>query len=215
MKKSNFILVDIDTQFDFMDPQGKLYVPGAEQCVPHLKRLIHTAENLQIPIFSSADAHPLDDPEFENFPPHCIIDTPGQLKIAETLSQQAFIVPQRGLTPPEKQAAHHAAQLILYKNVFDMFSNPNTLSLIKETQAHTAVVCGVATEYCVSAAVQGLLKAGLKVWLVHDAIRGVNTEQAQLQCLALQSAGALCLSTQEVISHWNLAPHHLTQGVTP
>lgn len=215
MKKSNFILVDIDTQFDFMDPQGKLYVPGAERCVPHLKRLIRTAENLQIPIFSSADAHPIDDPEFKDFPPHCIIDTPGQLKIAETLTQNAFIVPQRGLTPPEKQAAHRAAQLILYKNVFDMFSNPNTLGLIKETQAHTVVVCGVATEYCVNAAVIGLLKAGLKVWLVNDAIRGVDPEQARRAAMTLQNTGALDMNTQEVISHWNLAPHHLTQGVTP
>lgn len=213
MRKSNFILVDIDTQFDFMDPTGKLYVPGAERCVPQLKRLVRSAEQLGIPIFSSADAHPADDPEFEDFPPHCLMNTPGQLKIAETLTSAAFIVPQRGLTPPEKQAAHQARQLILYKNVFDMFSNPNTLSLIKETQAHTAVVCGVATEYCVQAAVQGLLQAGLKVWLVTDAIRGVDAEQAKLAQIGLQNAGALCCLTQDVISHWQLTPSH-PQGVT-
>lgn len=203
--KDTFILIDIDTQFDFMNPQGKLYVPGAERCVSKLHRLIHTAHKKGIPILSSVDAHPLDDPEFKHFPPHCIVDTPGQLKISETLIDGAFVVPQRGLTPSEKRASLQAPQLILNKNIFDMYQNPNTSALIKKTGANIAIVCGVATEYCVKAAVKGLLNQGLRVWIVIDAIRGVNKDQAKQTLLVLEQSGAQQVKTQEVISQWNLA----------
>ena len=214
--KDRFILIDVDTQFDFMDPQGKLYVPGAEQCVSALKRLIHKAHQKNISILSSVDAHPLDDPEFEHFPPHCLVNTPGQLKIPETLLEEAFVVPQRGLPSSEKQRAKQAPQLILNKNVFDMYQNPNTAALLRESDANIAVVCGVATEYCVKAAVEGLLNQGLRVWMVTDAIRGVDAHQAQRALLTLEQAGAERVNTQEVISHWNLTPSHTithTEGV--
>lgn len=202
--KDSFILIDVDTQFDFMNPQGKLYVPGAERCVSKLRRLVHTAHKKGIPILSSVDAHPLDDPEFEHFPPHCIVNTPGQLKISETLIENAFVVPQRGLTSSEKRSSRQAPQLILNKNIFDMYQNPNTTALIKETGANIAVVCGVATEYCVKAAVEGLLNQGLRVWIVADAIRGVDKIQAERVLLSLEQAGAQQIETQAVISQWNL-----------
>ena len=203
MKTSPFILIDVDTQFDFMDPRGNLYVPGAEQCLPHIQRLIHTAQKHGIPILSSADAHPQDDPEFADFPPHCVLNTPGQHKLPETLTDRVVVVPQRGLTPPEKQAIQAADQVVLNKNVFDLFSNPNALSLLRESQAHTAIVCGVATEYCVKAAVLGLLKLRMNVQLVTDAIRGVDAQAAHMTQIALQQAGAQCVSTQDVVTHWN------------
>lgn len=205
--KDTFVLIDIDTQFDFMNPHGKLYVPGAEQCTAALQRLIHNAYKQSIPILSSVDAHPLDDPEFEQFPPHCIVNTPGQLKIPETLLDKAFIVPQRGLTSSEKQMARQAPQLVLNKNVFDMYQNPNTSALLKESGANIAVVCGVATEYCVKAAVEGLLNQGLRVWIVTDAIRGVDSDTAKQTLLSLEQAGAQRVDTQEVISHWTLTRH--------
>jgi nicotinamidase-related amidase len=34
------ILWDVDTQVDFVLPHGKLYVPGAEETVPAMKRLV-------------------------------------------------------------------------------------------------------------------------------------------------------------------------------
>jgi nicotinamidase-related amidase len=32
--KEDTLFWDVDTQFDFMQPQGKLYVPGAETIIP-------------------------------------------------------------------------------------------------------------------------------------------------------------------------------------
>jgi nicotinamidase/pyrazinamidase len=41
------VLWDVDTQIDFMLPEGKLYVPGAEATVPAIKRLVEAARETE------------------------------------------------------------------------------------------------------------------------------------------------------------------------
>ena len=53
--------LDVDTQYDFMDPAGALHVRGAEALGPNLKRLTEYALARRIPVLASADAHPLLD----------------------------------------------------------------------------------------------------------------------------------------------------------
>ena len=67
-----FLFWDVDTQIDFLSPQGKLYVPGAEKIIPNLRRLTKYAADHKIPIVSSTDAHVQNDPEFSQYPPHCL-----------------------------------------------------------------------------------------------------------------------------------------------
>src|SRR5207247_10978287 len=57
------VFLDVDTQVDFMLPTGSLYVPGAEQIIPHLKKLMNSAREHAIPVLSSADAHAPDRSE--------------------------------------------------------------------------------------------------------------------------------------------------------
>src|SRR2546425_8358640 len=85
------ILWDVDTQNDFMLPDGKLYVPGAEQTASTMRRLVEAARGAGIVHVASADDHELTDPEisdepdFRNtYPPHCLRGTRGAQKIAET-----------------------------------------------------------------------------------------------------------------------------------
>jgi nicotinamidase/pyrazinamidase len=97
------MLVDIDTQRDFMLPGGALYVPGAEEIIPNLARLFDHARTARVPVLSSADCHAPDDPEFEQFPPHCIAGTDGQAKIPETLMSRYLVVkPDREIDATEQ-----------------------------------------------------------------------------------------------------------------
>ena len=84
MDKNKILFIDIDTQNDFMFKEGNLYVPDAERIIENLKKLTEFAYRNNIPIFSSVDSHTQDDPEFKQFPPHCIKGTVGQKKIKET-----------------------------------------------------------------------------------------------------------------------------------
>ena len=79
------VLWDVDTQVDFMLPEGKLYVPGAERTAPAMARLVSAAREAGIVHVASADDHELTDPEIsrrsrtsaDTYPPHCLRGTRG------------------------------------------------------------------------------------------------------------------------------------------
>ena len=92
------ILVDIDTQFDFMDPTGALYVPGAERLYGVQSALRAFAAERGIPHLATMDTHTPDDPEFAqyNFPPHCVRGTAGWAKVEATRQSAPFPVKADG-----------------------------------------------------------------------------------------------------------------------
>jgi nicotinamidase/pyrazinamidase len=146
------VFFDIDTQIDFLFPAGALYVPGAERLLPVLARLNRYASEHSIPLVSTVDAHAEDDPEFKDWPPHCIAGTLGQRKPAELL------VPN---------------QIIYEKQEIDFAPDPRFVSLVESLHADRCVVYGVVTEYCVRSAVNALTKLGKPVDLVTDAIQSL------------------------------------------
>ncbi len=90
------IFVDIDTQRDFLEPSGALYVAGSEAIVANLRRLSEFAREHGIPVLATACAHTPDDPELRVFPPHCLIGTPGQGRIAATARPDGRVLPRDG-----------------------------------------------------------------------------------------------------------------------
>ena len=194
--KKDFVFVDVDTQFDFMDPKGSLYVPGANEIVPNLERLIEYAEKNDIPVVASVDAHPQDDPEFAQFPPHCVRNTPGQRKIGATVLEPVMVVPETA----QSIAVPHSGSLVLEKTIFSLFGNRMADTLFREIGAKKYVVFGVATDYCVKAAVLGLLERGYKVAVVEDAISGVTAEGSKAAIDEMTRAGAEFITTEDVLS---------------
>src|SRR2546430_13380118 len=57
------IFWDVDTQYDFMHADGKLYVPEAERIIANLQRLTDYAHAHGIRIVASADDHVMSHPE--------------------------------------------------------------------------------------------------------------------------------------------------------
>ena len=113
------LFVDIDTQHDFIDADGRLSVPGAESLVEALGRLTAYAVREGIPILSSADSHGPDDPEFAQFPPHCLSGSDGQRKVPGTLLEAPVVVSPAGDGLPSVQPR----QTIVEKTTFSMFSS--------------------------------------------------------------------------------------------
>src|SRR5215813_5085556 len=109
---------DVDTQVDFIHPDGKLYVPGAEKIVHNLRQLTEFAGRNHVLVVASACAHQDNDPEFEQYPPHCIVGTPGQKKITETRLGDAVTIPNRAVEIPPAIAGHQ--QIVLEKQQLDV-----------------------------------------------------------------------------------------------
>lgn len=173
------ILVDVDTQLDFMAPDGALYVPGAETLAPVLAALVASARANGVPHLATLDTHTPDDPEFAayGFPPHCVAGTPGHAQIDATR-----------LVPGE---------LAFTKAAFDVFTNPAFERAVAELAPEVAVVCGVATDYCVKAAALGLCRMGLAVWLVEEAIAPVSPDTGAAALAEMQAAGIRLVTATE------------------
>lgn len=200
MPRNRLVFIDVDTQVDFMLPSGSLYVPGAENIIPNLERLRQFAETKGIPVISSMDAHSADDEEFQQFPPHCVKGTPGQKKVPETLLARQGILPNEKQPPLADEEISRYQQWLLEKQKFDLFTNVNADSLLEQFEAGPCVVYGVATEYCVRAAVLGLLQRGHPVELVVDAIREIEPSGGRQALREMQEHGAKFIRTGDVLA---------------
>ena len=196
--KNKTVFVDIDTQFDFMDHRGSLYVPGAEDIVDNIKKLFDYAKEHKIKILSSVDAHTVDDPEFKLFPSHCIKGTPGNQKIeASTCKDNIFI---ENVEQDITESMMNLEQIIVETQTFDIFESINTDGIVNKLDACNYVVFGVATGYCVKAAVLGLLKRGYSVSLVTDATKAITKEGEEKALKEMKDAGTVFTTTEDIIA---------------
>ena len=197
MKKKT-VFVDIDTQFDFMNPRGNLYVPGAKDIVGNIIKLFDYAKEHKIKILSSADAHRVDDPEFKLFPSHCIKGTLGNQKIEASTCKDNIFIENVEQDITESMMDHE--QIIVESQTFDIFESMNTDGIVNKLDACNYVVFGVATDYCVKAAVLGLLKRGYNVYLITDATKAITKEGEEKSLNEMKDAGAVFTTTDDVIA---------------
>lgn len=180
------IFVEIDVQDDFILHTGALSVKPPEHIVTNMKRLIESAEIL----IGSVDSHDYDSWEFNTnnnkgpdgedpqFPPHCVLGTPGWLRTFHKARANVQFVPATA----KVMAIHKFTDTVfLQKENYSLFTNPfvnNVIDWASEQLANTnnVVVFGVATDYCVKAACNGFLAIGYNVFLVDDAVWGVVRE---------------------------------------
>jgi nicotinamidase/pyrazinamidase len=163
------VFFDVDTQIDFVFPAGALYAPGAANIVRTVAELNRYASANGIPVISTMDAHSENDPEFREWPAHCVVGTVGQQKPAATLLDTRIVIPNRN----RAERVDTAAQILLEKVHLDCFTNPNLEWILEALNADRYVVYGVVTEVCVSFAAFGLLRMGKRVEVVTDAVRAL------------------------------------------
>lgn len=182
--KRNMLLV-VDTQYDFMMSDGALYVPGAEELIVPLIRYVKNLDlNTFACIYFTMDTHDAysygSSEEAKQFPPHCLIGTPGWNNI---INLDFVGVPQ-------------ADVFVQHKHVFDMWAETNNVytddilssgaerdlfwTELKDN-IDTVYVCGVATDVCVFDAVKGLLERGFVVVVLKDLTRGIFAETEKFE----------------------------------
>ena len=197
MLEGPLVFFDVDTQRDFMEPAGALYVPRATEIVPNLARLSQTAARRGIPILATACSHHIGDPELKHFPPHCLAGTAGQERIPATAHPGSVVLPEgtrlHDLRPPH---------LTLEKSEYDVFSRSDAGEIVDcFNQGNPLfVVYGVATDYCVRKAVEGLLARGCRTAIVVDAIRAIDPAAEPEILTDFARRGVLLLVTAVVLA---------------
>jgi len=195
---TNFLFWDVDTQNDFMLPEGKLYVPGAEKIIPSIQRLNRAAADAGVQVISSTDAHQASDPEFQTYPPHCLAETEGQKKVEGTLLEGEYVIPNRKIALPSDLASF--PQIIIEKQDVNVFTNPNLEDLLQRVaRGKQIILYGVVTEICVDLAARGLIQRGYGVNLVRDAVRHLDEKLGQATIAEITRSGCRLLTTDEAI----------------
>ncbi len=183
------IFWDVDTQYDFMMPDGKLYVPGAEALSDNLSRLTGYARSHGIQICGSVDYHLVSDAEISDhpdyhvtFPPHCLQGTPGQEKIPATKPLNPLWIDNFRYAAGrlKEMLAVHRGEVIFRKQRFDVFTNPNIGEFLGILRPTDVVVYGVALDVCDAHAIEGFLRLGsYNLYLVEDAVKAIYEEKGK------------------------------------
>jgi nicotinamidase-related amidase len=202
---------DVDTQYDFMHADGRLYVPGSEAIIPALKRLTQHAHKHGIRILASADDHLPGHrelsatPDFdETFPEHCMRGTPGQRKISETHLRTPLVIEPEPL-PAQWLAArihNHDGDLLFHKHWFDVFTNPNLLPVLDILAPSAITLYGVALDVCDKYAIEGLLRhrPTISLALVTDATCAIHPDNAPALLADWAARGVRLTTSDEVLA---------------
>ena len=186
--KKDVLFWDVDTQYDFMRPRGRLYVPGAENIIEKVSQVRKFALESGFSIVASTDWHRKDNPEIsddpdykQTFPAHCIADEPGskrvgylgELPIEYVSNKKMDAVALKKLS--DKEQFH----VVIRKQTTDVFSNPNTAALVELVAPKTVIVFGVALDVCVDQALRGLCSfPEIKLYLLRDVVKGLEIRPA-------------------------------------
>jgi len=204
----NKLAIMVDVQNDFMKPDGKLYIKDAEKIIPNISILVKYIKDKGIPMIATKDKHYGTDyfSKVETeldinggpFPMHCQADTKGQKLIEEVNIEDLDVKLYGDIGLTESMIDLNLGKVYSYdKQEYDIFTNISVKYLFEWYDEF--LVFGVATDYCVYAAVDGLLKMGKKVTIVTDCIKAVNEEDGQKKLKELSESGVVLKTLKEVM----------------
>ena len=215
---------DVDTQYDVMRTDGKLYVAGSEEIIPVLQALTDFAHEHRIPIVASVDNHEPDDaeisdhPDWRNtFPPHSMRDTPGQAKLPETALRDPLTI-EPDLQDPGSLAHRilgHRGDYQLLKRSLDVFTNSNATTLVRSLEPEAVVLYGVATDLGARHAIEGILRhlAKTELYLVTDATRAIDSREAGRLMSDWEGRGVRLVHSAQILHEGLLDPYLPTATV--
>ena len=196
---------NVDTQNDFMNTDGALYISNAEVIKPNLAMLTKYAKDNNIKVINTADWHNEHteeisaEPDFaKTFPAHCMEYTRGARFISETAPEDPYKIDWKA-SSVNLAELRNARNIVVYKDKFDVFQgSPHTNKIVNNLlKPEKAIVYGVATNVCVDAAVRGLLERKVQVYVPTDAIKELPGLPLPYQ--DWESLGAKLVTTKDVL----------------
>jgi len=183
--KEDTLFWDVDTQFDFMRPEGKLYVPGAETIIDKVSEVRKFALDNGYSIIADIDWHSADNdeisetPDFERtFPPHCMAGEPGSERVGflGTLQIEYVEITETEHDTLRSLIGKEQFHVVVKKDALDVFSNPNANELVKVIRPKKVIIFGVALDFCVDCVVRGLNALGdIELCVLEDVVKGLGT----------------------------------------
>lgn len=183
-KRAGLLVVDV--QNDFV-PGGALPVPEGDRVVPVLNEYVRRFRAAGLPVYFSRDWHPEQTKHFAAYggawPPHCVQGTWGAEFHPDLDVPPEAVIVTKGADPEED--AYSAFQ-------GRTRDGETFVERLRRDGVEHLYVGGLATDYCVRASVLDALKAGFRVTVLVDAIRGVDVRpgDSERALAEMREAGA-------------------------
>jgi nicotinamidase-related amidase len=190
------LLIDVDTQKDFLLPTGRACVRNQVEVLTNIRRVMAWARRGKVPVISTAEVYPNNNGCSEIS--YCLDGTEGQKKVTCTLlnDRVSFPADNKNALPADILLAYR--QIILHKRCIDPFDEPRIERLLSEIEANDFILIGVGAEDAVRATALGLIHRGKRVRIIVDALGFHNRKEAQLALRKLQAKGAKLIKTKDV-----------------
>ncbi len=154
-------LIIVDFQNDFT-PGGALAVEGGDEIAPRLN--MHAHSGRYDLVVATRDWHPPDHGSFAErggpWPVHCVRDTPGAQLHPALDAQSIDVIVDAGVD----QALEG----------YSGFEDTDLEELLRSHGIEEVTVVGLATDYCVKHTALDALRAGFRVRVDPEGVRGVN-----------------------------------------
>jgi len=216
---TKLIVYEVDLQKDFMENNGRLYVPGAEEIKPIVGTIVTKVKSAGLTRVRSMDWHYTSDAELaENggpFGKHCMNYTQAEKNadgtfgaeiIPEVQADTRIYIEDKLLDGKKRiydplmlqDFATRVGDFAIQKQSYDVFTNPATEKFLEALETKTAIVYGVATDYCVKAAVLGMQQRGIQCVVLEDAIAGITPNGSTAAITEMKAAGALFKTSNDL-----------------
>jgi len=188
----------IDVQNDFC-PGGALPVPEGDKVVPLLNRAIALFFEKGFPVFASRDWHPRETSHFKAFggpwPAHCVRETSGAAFHPDLEISEKMIIISKGM---DADAESYSVFSGIDKEGRSFADRLNESGIVE------LYVGGLATDYCVRQTCLDALGQGFQVFLLTDAVRGVDVTPGDSEKAIKEIArkGGRLLTLDEIEKDW-------------
>lgn len=199
-------LLIIDLQNDFC-PGGALEVPGGDQIIPVVNRLTEQFDT----VIQTQDWHPAGHSSFASshdgkepfetttmpygeqvlWPDHCVQQSEGSDFHPELVTRHTQLIVRKGF---RREIDSYSA---FYEN--DHETATGLAGYLRERNIDTLYAVGLATDFCVKWSVVDGCKEGFDVYVVEDAVKGIDIEGSVDQAWSeMADAGARTLSSESI-----------------
>jgi nicotinamidase-related amidase len=203
--KRRQVLIDINTQRDFLLAAGGACIRNHRRILVHIRRMMAWARARGVPIISTCEVYP-ENNGHNGEPQYCIDGTPGQLKVSYTLMRNRVCFPADGNTDLPRDMLRRYQQVILHKRCVDPFDEPRIDRLLSEICAAEFILIGACAEGAVKAAALGLLQRDKHVSVVIDAVGYHDNREAKMAFRKMEAKGARLIDTRKLAGISHLRP---------
>lgn len=194
------ILLDIETQRDFLAPGGTCYSPASDAAAKNVYRLFDWARKERLNVISTLlrvrphEKGPLTDR------PHCVDGTDGERKLSRTVLSSHVDLGLRQTTDLPADLFDRYQQVIFEKRNTDLLRHPRAERLFTEMPPATFVVCGVGVAGGIVEATVGLRSRGFGVIVASDAVLELGEPLEEMAWRRMEAKGAVFARTAEIVA---------------